>query len=77
MWRVGSTQNVGTRSSVLEATGSVILPEHLPLPSQWRLRHPLSAQWLDAPALRILPGAEGAAALEKKKEWEWKKEEFA
>ena len=61
MWRVGSLLNIGTRNSVLALPGSLALPEE----SQgvWRVKHPLGSAWLDAPALRLLHGEEGRAAL--------------
>ena len=61
MWRVGSLLNIGTSNSVLALPGSLALPEE----SQgvWRVKHPLGSAWLDAPALRLLHGEEGRAAL--------------
>ena len=60
-WRVGSLSNIGTSNSVLGLPGSLALPEESR--GVWRVKHPLGSEWLDAPALRILHGEEGRAAL--------------
>lgn len=61
MWRIGSLLNIGTSNSVLTLRGGSAVPEESR--GVWRVKHPLDSAWLDAPALRLLHGEEGRAAL--------------
>ena len=60
-WRVGSQPNVGSSNSILALRSAAVLPEDAR--GVWRVHHPLGSGWLDAPALRLLHGADGLAAL--------------